>query len=213
MKFLTTFICLISFYGFSQPKLAHFTINHVDDFEDEQFSFTQKWSYPEGVYLSQYGQLICDGLCPEGAENYINEQGKIGPQSLEKYYEIVDTTHYFHTFFSNSNAPEFAGSNFISAVRHLDGSILCESANNVATHSSLHLKLDGTNLIAWIEVNSINPSIGRKKLQCISANFNLSDRAYEKGFLKAEFNLLFANTIHPENGDIYWNGKICTKIQ
>ena len=31
--------------------------------ENGDFSFKNKWSYPEGVDKNKYGQLICDGLC------------------------------------------------------------------------------------------------------------------------------------------------------
>ena len=71
MRNIITFIALLLFVSFSygQTKSAlskngsiPIKIKWVQNLKGD-FSFKNKWSYPEGVDKNKYGQLICDGLC------------------------------------------------------------------------------------------------------------------------------------------------------
>ncbi|MFW5775011.1 MAG: hypothetical protein ACOCW2_01870, partial [Chitinivibrionales bacterium] len=62
------------------------------------FSFRRQWSYPEGVYRNRFGQLSCDGLCPDEAYALIDSTGKVNPDSIDRFYRIIDTAHQVHSF-------------------------------------------------------------------------------------------------------------------
>ena len=49
------------------------------------FSFIKKWSYPEGVYKNEYGQLSCDGLCPPEIDAMKDSTGRIYADSLRAF--------------------------------------------------------------------------------------------------------------------------------
>ena len=89
-------------------------IQWVDDLVGD-FSFQEVWSYPEGIFRNEFGQLVCDGICPPETENMKDEEGKILTDSLLSYYKLIDTTHLFHSIHSEANAYEWAGTNFIKA--------------------------------------------------------------------------------------------------
>ena len=91
------------------------------------FSFKDKWDYPEGVYKNEAGQIICDGFCPPETDMMKDKAGNIIKDSFEAYYRLVDTSHLFYSLKSKSTCYEWAGSNYISASRVTADTVLCYS--------------------------------------------------------------------------------------
>ena len=61
------------------------------------FSFKDQWDYPEGVYINTFGQVSCDGFCPPETDAMTDENGRIFDDSLAAFYQLVDTTHLYHS--------------------------------------------------------------------------------------------------------------------
>jgi hypothetical protein len=67
------------------------------DHLDGDFSFKDNWSYPEGIYRNEFGQLSCDGLCPPEIYEMKDENGRIRDEQLTVFYQLVDTIHQYHS--------------------------------------------------------------------------------------------------------------------
>ena len=177
----------------------------------EDFSFTEKWDYPEGVYKNEFGQLSCDGLCPTEIDRMKDEYGKIYKDSLKAFYQLVDTTHQFHSIQSDAWTYEWAGTNFVTAIRKNADTTIVYTHKNVATHSSLILIITKDKCIPTIELNSVVRSTGKKIYTCKSGRIEIDKNYWEKGILKTNFDFVF-NHKENLNKPMYWKGKIFTSI-
>ncbi len=180
----------------------------VDNLQ-EDFSFTEQWSYPENVFQNELGQLICDGICDTLLDQMRDENGKIIEDSIDRYYQLLDTTHYYHTISCQANCYEWAGSNFVYAHRNKD-TVICYTENTISTHSSLEIRIIGNTCIPRIELNSI-ASPGLQHFSSKSGHINIDKTLWKEGIFKAEFDFTFDDPEHPEK-PIWWKGKIYTKI-
>jgi hypothetical protein len=209
--FLT--IGLIS-YGLSldknkKNKSREIEISWVDNLTGD-FSFTKNWDYPDGVYKNEFGQLSCDGLCPQEVERMKDENGKIYEDSLIAFYKLVDTTHQYHSIQSDAWTYEWAGTNFVTVKIRNEDTTICYTQNNVATHISLILTITKDKCIPNIELNSITTT-GNKNYKCKSGQIEIDKIFWEKGILKANFNFTFEHTENPKK-PMYWKGKIYANI-
>jgi len=176
------------------------------------FSFRQQWRYPEGIYRNQFGQLCCDGLCPDGVSHMRDTTGKIYSEYLKAYYQLVDTTHQHYSLQSTTNSYEFAQAHFASATYTLsERSIKCYTPTNIATHSSLHLEILPTGCKAKVLLNSIRSEIGKQIFECTDGQIIIDKTLWKAGVLKATFNFQFYNHLAPKT-PLYWKGKIFTSI-
>lgn len=183
-------------------------IQWVDDLQGD-FSFTQKWSYDENIFLNQFGQLVCDGLCDEALDDMRDMNGRILDDSLNRYYQLVDTTHFYHSISSQAQCYEWVGTDFAIAYRVGD-TVRCYTLCNVATHSSLQLSIVNNECIPLIELNSVSPR-GLQYFSYKSGNISVDSEMWKKGILKAEFDFTFND---PDNAEeaIWWKGRIYTKV-
>ena len=190
---------------FSNPAKIVWVTNLKGD-----FSFTKRWSYPEGVYKNEYGQLSCDGLCPTEIENMSDSTGRIYEDSLKAFYQFVDTTHIPHSIECEAWCYEWAGTNFIDVYRSSNDTVFASTWTNVATHCSLELTIMGDSCIAIIDLKSIVEG-GSAKYYCSNGTIAIDQELWKQGILKASFNFDFD---HPENPrkPIFWKGKIFSKI-
>ena len=174
------------------------------------FSFTKKWSYPEGVYKNEYGQLSCDGLCPPEIDKMIDSRGKIYKDSLKSFYKYVDTTHLQHTISYDAWCYEWGGTDFIEVYRKSNDTVFCRTLTNVATHCSLELTIKDDYCVAVIDLVSIVAG-GNAKFYCTNGSVIIDKDLWKQSILKATFNFNFD---HPENPKkpIFWKGNIYSKI-
>lgn len=186
-------------------------IEWKDNIEGD-FSFTKKWNYADYVYKNDIGQLVCNGICNPLTDIMKDENGKIIEDSLNRYYQLVDTTHIFHTIESISNSYEWAGTDNIAAKRTDKDTVICYTLCNAATHSSLLITIVKNKCIPKIEFNSItdtaNPIYFSHKKGYIIIDKNL----WNKGIIKAEFSFLFHNHENQKR-DLFWKGKIYSVIK
>jgi len=185
-------------------------IEWVDNLKGD-FSFAQNSDYPENVFRNDYGELVCDGMCDPLLDEMRDENGRIIPDSIFRYYQLLDTTHLYHTLQSEASTYEWAGADFAEAYRNKDKTINCYTLRNAATHSSLVLKIDGNYCSSYIEllgVANTEPAFFTYKEGWIKIDKNL----FEKGILKAEFDLQFKNPDNPDK-PMWWKGKIYTEIK
>jgi hypothetical protein len=211
---LSIIICSFKFSKYESHKniADKFEINWVEKI-DTNFDFTNNWSYPENVFRNNYGQLICDNNCPNEIDGMIDEEGKIKKESLNAFYEIIDTTHLFHSLKSESNAPEFAGSDFIQVTRQNEKKTKINTSTNVGTHSNLNIEIDGSKFTAWIDLYSIT-SIGNHKFTISKGNLIIERKSWEQGILKAEFDFTFENTLNQIRKKTFnWKGKMLKEIE
>lgn len=178
---------------------------------DGDFNFKTKWNYPEGIFRNQFGQLSCDGFCPQGIESMIDTNGKIYSDSLNKFYQLVDTTHQFHSISCNTSCEEWAGTDFITITRLNKNHIICSTLANAGTHCCLILEINKETCIPKIEINSIS-SPGTKNYYCKSGFIKIDKEFWKQGILKADFDFNFDNTDSPDR-KLFWKGKIFSEIE
>ncbi|MCX2745833.1 hypothetical protein OO013_18265 [Mangrovivirga sp. M17] len=205
---ILTCLTILSFT--KQDETKWISIKWVDNIEND-FSFKEEWSYPEGVYKNKFGQLSCDGICPPEIDRMKNEEGKIYPDSLKAFYAIVDTTHLFHSITSEAWTYEWAGTDFMTFKKQADNSILGQSACKVSTHSSLIIEIKNDSFRAWIDFNSIT-ELGKQIFPMKEGQIRVDKKLFDKGIIKAEFDLKFVNTLDVER-EMYWKGLIYSKIE
>jgi hypothetical protein len=175
------------------------------------FSFKENWSYPEGVYINEFGQLSCEGLCPSETEGMQDKNGKIFDDSLDAFYKLIDTTHQYYSIMNEAWCYEWAGTNFITVEKTGYESYNCYTHNNAGTHSSLNLKILNDECSPTIEMKSINKS-GLKTYNCNGGQIKIDKNLWKKGIMKAEFNFTFNHVENPSK-PMFWKGKIFAKIE
>lgn len=191
------------------PRKNVITIQWSTDLQGD-FSFTNNWSYQEGVYKNQFGQLSCDGFCPERTWNMKDEKGKILKDSLDIFYQLVDTTHVKHSIKSEVNMYEYSGINFIE-VKRIEDRIKCITLSNASTHSRMMIELINNTCIAKVDFNSIR-DLGRHTFRCKKGSILIDKNEWEKGFLKAKFDFTFENNLE-KYVLLFWKGMIYAKIE
>lgn len=183
-------------------------IHWVTDLEGD-FSFKEQWDYPEGVYHNSFGQLSCDGICPIEIESMKNSHGKIYEDSLPAFYQLVDTTHQFHSLSSETRQYEYFQCHLIT-FKELNGEVIGQSENNISTHSRLHLQLQGDSCRAWVDFNSIR-DLGEHIFPLAEGSISIDQTLFEKGIVKATFDFKFENTLDVDQA-LFWKGKMYSKI-
>lgn len=192
-------------------KDKHTKIQWIENLEGD-FNFRTQWSYPEGVFRNIFGQLSCDGLCPSGIELMIDNDGKIFADSLNKFYQLIDTTHLFHSMQCEAQCYEWSGTDFVTAKQIRPNHVRCHTLTNSGTHCSLILELIDDICIPTIELNSINATSDALIYYCKSGYIKIDKELWKQGILKAEFNFDFKDANNLDQ-NIFWKGKIYTIIE
>ncbi|NDV70439.1 hypothetical protein [Dysgonomonas sp. 25] len=182
-------------------------IEWVDGLEGD-FSFTENWDYPENVARNSFGQLICENFCTEELSNMLDENMRIPDDSISKYYQLLDTTHYYHTISCDAQSYEFVGTDYIETERVGD-TLRCYTLCNAGTHSSLVLNIVGDKCIPVLDLYSVTPA-GEMTFPSSGGYIKIDKQHWDKGILKAEFRFTFEN----DNGNLplWWEGRIYTPI-
>jgi hypothetical protein len=209
MKWITIILLsMMLVFACQKPEAGQVKIAWVEELEDD-FSFSKQWNYPAGVYRNNFGQLSCDGFCPERTEPMKDSTGRIYQDSLVAFYALVDTTHQFHSLQGEAQCDEYAGADGMIARRRGD-TVFCHSLCNPATHCSLQLRLLGEQSVATIKLQSVVP--GNDVTYTYERGFLIiEEKSWKAGILKAEFDLYFGRdslTGRP----VSWKGKIYTPI-
>ncbi|WP_062054775.1 hypothetical protein [Aquimarina longa] len=215
IKFCTVFILILISLSFTLKnerieKLKPIKIKWVNNLEGD-FSFKESWSYQEGVYKNQYGQLSCDGICPIEIDLMIDQNGKIYKDSLEAFYKIIDTTHIPYSLKSENRMYEYSGTNFISFTKSSVGEIKGRSANNVSTHSSLHIEITNDFCVVWVDFNSIR-DLGEHIFPLEEGVIVIDKKLFDEGIVKAVFDFKFKNNLDAKE-ELFWKGKIYSMIK
>lgn len=206
---LTGCLFLIAAHLFGQSKPRPIKIKWAQDIQGN-FSFKNNWSYPEGIIRNQYGQLTCDGFCPPEAEAMMDSTGKILKDSIAAFYGLVDTVHQSHTIECKAWCYEWAGTDFINAVRKSADSVYCYTLLNATTHCSLQLDIAGDNCYAVIDLSSVADG-NNIKYHCNNGYISIDKTLWDSGILKAAFDFSFEHKENPKQR-MYWKGKIYSKI-
>ena len=205
------FIVLTSCGMINKMKLNSDEVNlkWIDDLTGD-FSFKDDWSYPENIYRNEFGQLSCDGFCPAETDKMKDENGKIYENDLSAFYELVDTTHIYHSIQSDAWTYEWAGTNHIIAERINKDTVVCFTQNDAGTHSSLNLIITDKTVKPTIVLNSIIAGSNEKIYRCKSGKMVIDKKLWDEGILKATFDFDFYHDENPEK--MYWKGNIYVKI-
>lgn len=119
-----------------------------------------------------------------------DENGKIYNDSLKAFYQLVDTSHQFHSIQSDAWTYEWAGTNFITFERVSKDSIVCYTHTNIATHCILNLIIIKDIIKPLIFLNSMVPN-DTKTYPCNGGQIAIDRKLWNKGIVKAEFNFTF----------------------
>lgn len=205
MKFGLLFIILLPIIGFAQVDFRW-----VDSL-DGDFSFTENWDYPEGVYVNQWGQLSCDGFCPMEIDKMKDDQGRLFDDSLSAFYSIVDTTHRYFTHEGIVRTYEYGECNHAFA-KVLNGKMHVQTEVNVSTHTSLHIVFDAeVKLETEFKIYLIYNSIRNTKpivYLARSGDLEISKKMFKEGIVKMSFDLKFEDISNNPKFEQTWNGKI-----
>lgn len=186
-------------------------ITWIEDLSGD-FTFKENWDYPEGIYRNDFGQLSCDGICPPEIERMKDENGRIFKDSLDAFYNLVDTTHQYYSIHSEAQCYEWAGTNFVTARKINNDTTVCFTHNNAATHSCLNLIITKEHCTPTLELNSVANPGNIIIYACKSGQIEIDKELWNKGVIKAIFNFTFDEK---ENTDklLYWKGKIYAEIE
>jgi hypothetical protein len=193
----------------TEEEIKEFAINWVENL-DGDFSFTKNWEYPDGIYMNEFGQLSCDGLCPPEAERMKDKDGEIIQDSLSAFYQLVDTTHIDFSLKSESNTYEWAWPNLIQFQRINEDTIIGQTLTTISTHSSLNIRIINDMATAWIDYISISDTI-KYKFPLKEGEIKIDKSLFDNGIIKADFDMTFVNTIDRDR-EIYWAGLIYCSI-
>jgi hypothetical protein len=177
------------------------------------FSFTNNWSYPLGVEMKSDGKAGCadGGFCPQRCYSMLDSNGIVLKDSSQIFYQLLDTTHQFHSIQCEAWCYEWAGTDFIEVSRKSNDSIFCYTTTGIVTHCSLQLEIIKNICKATIDLNSIT-SDGSTIYYCTDGYITIDKTFWIRGIMKAEFNFNFENKDEPKK-PIYWKGKIYAKIK
>ncbi|WP_145996327.1 hypothetical protein [Dysgonomonas massiliensis] len=179
------------------------------DLSEQDFSFASQWSYAEYIIINQYNQPIQDGITYPEIERMMDENGEIKNEYLSEYYQLVDTTHQYHTIECTSNAPQFYETNFIEVRQIATNEYGAATLMNVSSHASLHISIIDNKCHPSINLTSINPEIDFKVTLDKNNSIIIDKRLLEKDTLKAVFEFNFKDNT---NNTIWWKGKILAPI-
>lgn len=184
-------------------------IKWVNNLEGD-FSFKDKWSYAENVFHNDYGELVCDRICPPETDNMRDENGRIIPDSISKYYQLVDTTHFYHTLQWNrfANDPE---SGYITAKSAGDDIITCRTLGG-SDYWTMVLIITGNRCVPILEYHRIDSKTGYIIYNCNEGAIRIDKKLWEKGILKAEFEFTFYDPAYGGKEQVR-KGKIYTTIE
>ncbi len=187
------------------------TIKWVDHIEGD-FSFTNKWSYPLGVARKNDGKAGCadGGFCPDRCYSMLDSNGIVRDDSSAVFYQLLDTTHQFHTIACEAWCYEWAGTDFINVFQNNMDTVTCFTMAGIATHCSLELTLIRDSCYATINLNSVVHN-GDATFYSISGFFILDQTLWKKGIMKAEFSFVFEHLANP-NEPMYWKGLIYSPL-
>jgi len=175
------------------------------------FAFANNWSYPEGVYKNEFGQISCDGLCPAEIEVMKDSTGQIYEDSLQAFYEFIDTTHQMHSIQCEAWCYAGAGTDFIEVIRKSEDTVYCSTMTSIGTHCSLNIEIIGDTRFAVIDLESIVQG-GDVNFYCTSGYISINKKYWKEGIMKAEFSFNFGHIENPQK-PIFWKGKIYAKIK
>lgn len=192
-----------------EPEINSIKIEWVKNLVGD-FGFHYEWSYKEGIYLNEYGELVCDGLCPSELEGMVDSYGKILKDSLNQYYSILDTTHQIHTLEGDAWSYEYSGTDFITFWQKDSKEIVGKSTCTIATHCSLEIMIIGNQCTPKLILNGVN-SEKKHVFPLKEGEIKIDPFYFKKGVIKADFDFNFINTINP-NQPLYWKGKIFSAI-
>ena len=174
------------------------------------FSFKEEWSYLEGIERNEVGQLVCDGLCNNRSYELLDERGHILKDSVNLYYQLIDTSHLFHSIESEAWAYEFMGTNFMEFYKEGSGKVKGMTMNNAATHSTLVLLIEKDYCKATIELNSVTDK-DKEVFTCRNGWIKIDETLWNKQIAKTEFAFEFHNHLEPKKR-MYWEGKTYAPI-
>ena len=201
----------LSFALFGQMESIPIKIKWTNALSGD-FSFRNNWSYPLGVELKEDGRAGCDdsGFCPERCYGMLDSNGIVWKDSAQIFYQLLDTTHQFHTIQCEARCYEWDGTDFIGVVRISENAVFCFTSTDIASHSSLQFDIIGNVCKAIINLNSIVPE-GDATFYCTGGSITIDKKLWKNGVLKAEFSFDFAGELDGE--PLYWKGKIYAPIE
>lgn len=208
------FILIISFFialnCFSQKEIVAVLVIDWEDSISGDFSFKDSWSYHENIFKNSFGQLVCDGNCPIRTYKMKDSLDRIYDDSLAAYYQLIDTTHQYHTLSCEANCYEWVGSNLIRVERKKHELVICQTQMNVGTHTILTIRIDGNFSSHNLTLNSYRADIGKKVFEGSNGHLKIDKNLWKTGIMKADFEFEFY-TDNPKM-PLFWRGKIYSKI-
>lgn len=191
----------------SEPTPVQFLLKNISGGD---FDFQFDWSYPENVFVNQWEQLSCDWICPPELDRMKDAQGKIYEDSLNSYYQILDTTHLPHTIKCEASMYEFTGTHFIDFKETEDG-IIGTTTANASTHSVLTIQIVNGVCYAWVDLNSIR-DLGEHRFELKVGRMMLDKASYQQGIIKGSFDFRFVNHLDADI-PLFWRGTIVSTFE
>ncbi|MEO1412771.1 MAG: hypothetical protein AAFW73_22965 [Bacteroidota bacterium] len=193
-----------------ENRAYEFAVRWVDKL-DANFEFTKEWTYPDDIHRNRFGQLVCLSNCPPELEEMRDEAGKVFPQFLPTLYGLIDTSHLFYSLESETNAPDFLESHFVTVSGNRGEEVCVRSATNVVTHSSLNIRIKASTFSEWIDFGSIVPTTDKHRFELRHGTLEIDRGLWERGILRAKFDFRFDDTLFHKQ-EIPWTGRLNQEI-
>lgn len=196
---LILFISLftLSLTGNAQKNIKITWVDSVDG----DFSFTEQWEYPLGVYQNEFGQVIFMGF-----EEL--QDGRVNEDTLASVYSRMDTSHEHYTMSSESDFSEFDKADYLKVLKMGNGNLDCQTDMNASTHCTLLFTLaDDICKARVILYGIVKDEV--VDYNCTGGYFMIDKPAYDKGILKAKYDFTFKDG----KGSRYWKALIYAPIK
>lgn len=191
-------------------NVSEITIQWKDTLTGD-FSFNSNWSYTEGINKNKSKGFQCVTGCHPRIEKMLNAKGEIMSDSLNAFYSLIDTSHYYHTLYAKVDCYEFVSTQFITCIKNEAGFVNCFTNTSTSNHSSLKFSFTDDKCNASVHLNSSDKTIGFKIFKLQSGALTIERKAFNQNILKANFNFVFYNSIDPKK-TISWKGVILSPI-
>lgn len=170
------------------------------------FSFANEWEYAEGIKINDYQQIICS-KCPLRAEKMLDKRRKISSDSINVFYDLIDSTRHYYSLNSRSTLTNLKENRFVMIKKYGDFTIEGVTKNQDGINCSLFFRIKDDLITSWIYIKKTE---GTKIYKLKEGKFFADKSAYDSGILKANFSFVYEseNSLKP----IYWSGKIHSKI-
>lgn len=201
------FACIVSDKQYASEKNGYsIPIGWFQELKGD-YSFAHEWEYADGIEVNDYQQIICSS-CPKRVQRMLDKRRKIITDSMNVFYQLIDSTRHYHSLKSRSTVINMEKNNYIQVKKYGDFTIEGFTKSNDTLNCSLFFRIKDNFIVSWAYFKSGSTT---KIYNLKEGKFFVDKSAFDKGNLKANFSFVYFS--ESEFKPLYWSGKIYSKIK